>query len=142
MVFRAGWICRQVEHRYAFIVTERVGHILPVENMRRSPQRFNAMLGRFVIFAPCHGGLTGFTDTKANAELLLDPTIETHRASMRHWASAQDCSRSAISAEDEGSFPLSPRQAIGHGRELTVPGQGATNVAATTQLEGIGQFRR
>jgi hypothetical protein len=23
--------------------------------MRRSPQRFNAVLGRFVIFAPCHG---------------------------------------------------------------------------------------
>ena len=53
--FRDGWICRQVEHRHALVMTERIGHIRPVENMRRSPQRFNAVLGRFVIFAPCHG---------------------------------------------------------------------------------------
>ena len=50
--FRDGWICWQVEHRHALVVTERIGHVRPVEDMRRSPQRFDAVLGRFVIFAP------------------------------------------------------------------------------------------
>ena len=52
--FRNRWICWQVEHRHALVVAERLGHVRPVENMRRSPQRFNTVFGRFVIFAPCH----------------------------------------------------------------------------------------
>ena len=32
--FRNRWICWQVEHRHALVVTERIGHVRPVENMR------------------------------------------------------------------------------------------------------------
>ena len=52
--FRCGRICRQVEHRHALVMTEGIGHVRPVEDLRRSPQRFNAVLSRFVIFAPRH----------------------------------------------------------------------------------------
>ena len=52
---RAGRICGQVQHRHAFIVTERIRHVHPVEDMRYSPQRFDAVRRRFVIFAPSHG---------------------------------------------------------------------------------------
>ena len=33
--FRDGWICWQIEHRHALVVTKRIGHVRPVENMRR-----------------------------------------------------------------------------------------------------------
>ena len=52
---RAGWVRRQVEDWHALIVTERIGHVHPVKDMRRSPQGFNAVRRRFVIFAPSHG---------------------------------------------------------------------------------------
>ena len=52
--FRGGRICRQIEHRHALVMTKRIRHVCPVEIVPRSPQRFNAMLGSFVIFVPCH----------------------------------------------------------------------------------------
>jgi len=52
--FEDGGIRWQVEHRHAFVVTERIGHIGPVQKMRLSSQRFQAMFGRLVIFLPCH----------------------------------------------------------------------------------------
>ena len=57
--FRTGWVRRQVEQRHAFIMPKRIGHVRPVEGVRRSPQRFNAMRRRFVILAPSHARETG-----------------------------------------------------------------------------------
>ena len=49
-----GWICWQVEHRHALVMTKRIGHVRPIERVRRTPQRFDTVLSRFVIFAPRH----------------------------------------------------------------------------------------
>src|ERR1700756_5062122 len=53
--FRSGWICWQIHHWRALVVTERIGHVLPVEKLGGSPQRFDSVLGSFVIVTPCHG---------------------------------------------------------------------------------------
>src|SRR5579862_6756727 len=52
--FATRWIGRKVQQWRAFVMPERIGHILPIEKMLRSPQRLNAVLGGFVILAPGH----------------------------------------------------------------------------------------
>src|SRR5438309_4618181 len=60
-------------------MTERIGHVSPIEKMRRPPQRFNAVLGRSVIFAPCHCRGCAVAEIHLGAKLPLDLNIETHR---------------------------------------------------------------
>jgi hypothetical protein len=41
-------------HRHTFVMTQRIRHLRPIENVPCSPQRFNAILCSVVIFAPRH----------------------------------------------------------------------------------------
>lgn len=52
-------IRRQIQHWHVFVVTERIGPVRPVENVWPAPQRFNSMLGKFVILGPCHAEVHG-----------------------------------------------------------------------------------
>src|SRR5271166_5255372 len=52
--FRTRWFGWKVKHRHAFVMPERIGHVLPVKNVASSPQRFNSVLSRLVVFAPGH----------------------------------------------------------------------------------------
>ena len=70
--FRCWWICRQIEHRNALVITERSRHVRPIMNMPHSLQGLNAMLYRFVILVPGHRRRMGSAETDACANFKLD----------------------------------------------------------------------
>jgi hypothetical protein len=51
---RARRVRGEVQQRRALIMPEGIGHVLPIQDVLRSPQHLGAMLGEFVILAPAY----------------------------------------------------------------------------------------